>query len=752
MTMGSQRMRSDPNGGEPAKVLAWIERICHAGHVPASALHLACTIGQELVSADRWSVLSIPPPSDPTVHQPSHVEASVAACPTQPDSVGRSVDVEQYPEVAAAVATQQMVLIDDVHDDARFAPLELPDELRSVAAIPLFGLGRLVGVLHVRSSSRVLMTEVARSALAQIASVAGMALGAEQALAREQLAIASAQEQAARGLRASNRRLRRLNKIKDELVAVCAHDLRAPITVISGHVDVLLGERIGPLLPRQRQSVERIQKQSERMLGLLEELLGARALGVDSLEVTPRTGDLAALVRECIDELAVSFQDRHLACTLDVKPAPALGTVLFDAAQLRKVVVNLLTNALKYTPPGGAITVALAQQDHSAHLRITDTGPGIAAPLVERIFEPYRRGDHAHGTPGVGLGLAICREIVERHGGEIWVESEVARGSTFHVAMPIEGDALEPASAPAAQRKHIVLIDDDPVDLETTAGLLENAGYHVTTLSDGGVGIPEVRGNPPDLILLDIKMPGVSGFEVAQRLKLDARTADVPILFLSGSSHVEDRVRGLELGADAVLLKPFHARELIANIERSLHSAAERALIVAQAMRDELTGVGNYRYFVEHRGAELERARRYGYPLALVVMDLDHLKSINERLGHSAGSHALARLGHILRAEARRSDIVARYGGDEFVALLPHASLAEAYRFAERIRSHLTEVVLAEVPEPVRPTVSVGVTALLDTDHGPALEEAFARADAAVFAAKREGGDRVVASAGEFPS
>ncbi len=748
-------MHSQPNDGDSAQVLSWIERICHAGQVPASALHLACTIGQELVSADRWSVLSIPsPPAERAPRERLHIEASVAACPTAPDSVGRSVDVGQYPEVVAAVATQQLVVVDDVRDDARFAPFEhrLPDELKSVAAIPLFGLGRLVGVLHVRSSSRVLMTDSARAALAQIASVAGMALGAEQALAREQLALANAQEQAARGLRASNRRLRRLNKIKDELVAVCAHDLRAPITVICGHVEVLLGERLGPLLPRQRQSVERIQKQSERMLGLLEELLGAKALGVDSLEVTPTSGDLAAFVRECVDELAVAFQDRHLCCALEVLPAPALRTVRFDAAQLRKVVVNLLSNALKYTPAEGRIAVSLAQQDHRAHLSIADTGPGIAAPMMERIFEPYRRGDDAQGTPGVGLGLAICREIVERHGGEIWVESERGRGSTFHVALPLEGEAVEPAHGPTPQRKHLVLIDDDPVDLETTAGLLENAGYHVTTLSDGRVGIPEVRGNPPDLILLDIKMPGVSGFEVAQRLKRDARTADVPILFLSGSSHVEDRVRGLQLGADAVLLKPFHARELIANIERSLHSAAERALILAQAMRDELTGIGNYRYFVEHRGAELERARRYGYPLALVVMDLDHLKVINDRLGHSAGSHALARLGHLLRAEARRSDIVARYGGDEFVALLPHATLREAHRFAERIRAHLGEVVLAEHPERICPTVSIGVTALLETDRGQALEEAFARADAAVYVAKREGGDRVISSPVDVPS
>ncbi len=545
-----------------------------------------------------------------------------------------------------------------------------------------------------------------------------------------------------RGLRASNRRLRRLNKIKDELVAVCAHDMRAPITVIAGHVELLLGERLGPLTPRQRQSVERIQRQVGRMIALLEELLRAQALGVDSLEVAPEPGDLPALLRECVDELAVAFQERGLGCALEL--AEDLPSVRFDRGQLRKVVVNLLANSLKYTPKGGSVTLALAVDGRGAHLRLTDTGRGIAPATIERIFEPYRRGAEAGDAPGVGLGLAICREIVERHGGEIWVESQLGLGSTFHVTLPLEVEAPSLVTVSRAAHRHIVLIDDDPVALETTAALLEQSGYAVTALSDGRVGIPEVRGDPPDLILLDLKMPGVSGFEVARRLKRDTRTADVPILFLSGSRQVEDRVRGLQLGADAFLEKPFHARELIAHIERSLHSAAERALILAQVSQDELTGVGNYRYFRDHRAAEVERARRYGYPLALVFMDLDQLKRINDRLGHDAGSKVLAHLGHLLRAHARRSDIVARYGGDEFLALLPHVNPGEAFAFADRIRGQLRELVLSELPERIYPTVSVGVSALCEADRGHELEESLGRADQALYKAKRGGGDRVV--------
>lgn len=689
--------------------LDWIQRLCEAGGLAAAdTLACVCAGAQQLIQAERLSALAF-------TSAPGAGEARVAACPSAPDAVGTLIDVRRYPEIGLAAETLDLVVIDDVRRDERFAELRdtLPPGLQSVAALPLPAAGRALGVLHVRSSRPVHIEAPARALLAAAASVAGLALASRP----QQLAEATQQERLVRNLRASNRRLRRLGQIRDELIAVCSHDLRAPLTVAAAHVDLLLRGKIGPLGERQVQSVMKIRRQGERMLALIDELLGARARGMDSLEVRPEPGDLGALVRECAEEMTIAFHQRRIRLVTDVDPG--LPACRFDAGQLRKVLTNLLSNALKFTPEGGAVTVTLTA-DERLRLRVADTGPGIPPDAVDRIFEPYQRGDGARGTAGYGLGLAICSEIVERHGGEIWVESRPGAGAVFHVALP--ADVAHPGAAAPARSRQIAIIDDDPEVLEATAELLRQAGYGVTTLSDGREGIPEVRGAPPDLILLDIKMPALSGFDVAQRLKRDARTASVPIVFLSGSGLVEDRVRGLQVGGDAVLVKPFYGEELVAQIERSLAAADERARMGALNGREGIAGEGR-RQATDRFANEVARARRHGHPLSVAVLELD-------RLGE-ADAGALARLGELVRAEARSTDLVLRWGAAAVLAVLPHATRDEAAAFAERVRGH------TDAP------VSAGVAALAPAEAG--LAEALARAEAALRAAHAAGGERVAA-------
>jgi len=311
--------------------------------------------------------------------------------------------------------------------------------------------------------------------------------------------------------------------------------------------------------------------------------------------------------------------------------------------------------------------------------------------------------------------------------------------SVAHVA-PLAPAAPGPAGqpSPAAIRPRVLIIDDDEAAREAIARQLEQRGYAVRGLGDADAAVEEIRRDPPDLALLDVRLPGMDGFALAEHLAHDPRTADVPVLFLSAWDAVEDRIRGLALGADDFLTKPVDDRELAARVERSLRHATQNRQLRAEAGLDGLTRIANYRVFCERLKDEQERAQQRREPLSLVVLDVDGLKSLNDEHGHEAGNRALQDLGAALAAGARRADCVARYGGDEFVALLPGTKPADALGFAERILADFTARVAARHASC---TVSAGVASLADGSSGASLE-LFAQADAALYRAKHAGGAR----------
>ena len=292
--------------------------------------------------------------------------------------------------------------------------------------------------------------------------------------------------------------------------------------------------------------------------------------------------------------------------------------------------------------------------------------------------------------------------------------------------------------SPAAIRPRVLIIDDDEPAREAIARQLEQRGYAVRGLGDADAAVEEIRRDPPDLALLDVRLPGMDGFALAEHLARDPRTAEVPILFLSAWDAVEDRIRGLALGADDFLTKPVDDRELAARVERSLRHATQNRQLRAEAGLDGLTRIANYRVFCERLKDEQERAQQRREPLSLVVLDVDGLKSLNDEHGHEAGNRALQDLGAALAAGARRADSVARYGGDEFVALLPGTKPADALGFAERILADFTARVAARHASC---TVSAGVASLADGSSGASLD-LFAQADAALYRAKHAGGAR----------
>ena len=237
---------------------------------------------------------------------------------------------------------------------------------------------------------------------------------------------------------------------------------------------------------------------------------------------------------------------------------------------------------------------------------------------------------------------------------------------------------------------------------------------------------------------MDVRLPDRDGFSVASELARERRTATVPILFLSAAEDLATRVRSLRSEELDFLPKPFLLKELLARVQQSILRADNRNRLLHSTRIDELTGLGNVRMFEERLAAEAARVDRYHTPLTVVVMDLDKLKVINDTHGHATGSAVLRAVGEALRHAIRETDMAARYGGDEFVVLLPHTELAQGVAFAGRVLGNVRSL----HPSGLSISVSIGVAAF-DKGIDGSLRHLFDRADKAAYRAKRDGGDRV---------
>jgi two-component system cell cycle response regulator len=329
-----------------------------------------------------------------------------------------------------------------------------------------------------------------------------------------------------------------------------------------------------------------------------------------------------------------------------------------------------------------------------------------------------------------------------------WHAHEAAMTARFRVGldsgMPQAAPwtAEEPPAVPTnlgEPKRRILVVDDDRVMAFTLLELLEDAGYAVEVATDGADGVARAVSGRPDLILLDVNLPPTDGFDTATRIRKSPDAKEVPILFVSGLRDLAERMRQVAIADVDFLRKPFGFDELLTRIERVLDLARARRTLHRQAEIDELTGLGNLRLFQTRLSEEHARYLRYGEPFALVAVDVDKLKRINDEHGHLAGNEALCAIADVLRNEAREVDIPARYGGDEFLIILPHTTLVAAAVFADRVRDAVRGRVVRGLPL----SVSIGVASLDRPGSAESAHELLHRADAAAYRAKRAGGDAV---------
>jgi len=292
---------------------------------------------------------------------------------------------------------------------------------------------------------------------------------------------------------------------------------------------------------------------------------------------------------------------------------------------------------------------------------------------------------------------------------------------------------------------HTVLVIDDSPDVHRLLDArLRPEGLVMHYALSAEEGLAKSRELRPDLILLDVDLPLVTGFEVCQKLKEDPNLTHVPVIFLTGAAEIHTKVQGFDLGAVDYVTKPFEPAELRARVRAALRTKRYHDLLSARSSVDGLTGVWNRSYFNQRFGEEISAAQRYGRTVSLVMLDLDNFKALNDSFGHPFGDLVLQTVGDILHTQLRTTDAPCRFGGEEFALILSETAEEGAVFTAERVREQIAAAAFRPKDRHVRVTASLGVACSTLFD-APTLSvsKVVTAADDALYAAKREGRDRV---------
>jgi PAS domain S-box-containing protein len=534
------------------------------------------------------------------------LEPGTAASPVQIDLAAADAP---WP-VAAVIASGETQILEPLPAAAALLPA------RRVAVIPLAhpGEARPAGVLVAAASPRLILDGKYRSFLELVAGQIATALSKARALAEAQ---------------ARAEALAEIDRAKTAFFSNVSHELRTPLTLILGPAQDALAQ--GGKMPAE--DVERwqlVHRNGLRLLKLVNTLLDFSRIEAGRVQASYEPSDLAVLTRDVASAFESAVESAGLRYKLAIETLEE--PVFVDHDMWEKILLNLLSNALKFTFEG-EIEVALRQHGKQARLTVRDTGTGVPADQLSLLFDRFHRvpGARSRTHEGTGIGLSLVHELVKLQGGSVTVESVVDQGTTFTVALPFGAahlpqdriasprdlsstgigvapfveealrwdprqradgaPELAPASsAPGGAR---ILLADDNADMRDYVTRLLQKRYSVETVADGASALKRARAEPPDLILSDVMMPGLNGYELLQALRADELTRGIPMIFLSARAGEESRIEGLAAGADDYLVKPFSARELIARVGTHLEISrlrieAERARKLLETVVDQM--------------------------------------------------------------------------------------------------------------------------------------------------------------------
>ena len=295
------------------------------------------------------------------------------------------------------------------------------------------------------------------------------------------------------------------------------------------------------------------------------------------------------------------------------------------------------------------------------------------------------------------------------------------------------------------RKKKILVVDDASNTLAILENFLIKNNYEVFTAVDGISGFEIARSSLPDLILLDVMMPGEVGYDTCRRIRACKEIADVPVIFITAMNQQHDVIKAFEAGGNDYVVKPFFFQEILHRIRVHMDNKLLREQLYEMSMKDMLTGLWNRRYFIDNAFVEFERSLRYKRNMSFVICDIDDFKLINDSYGHCVGDKVLKKIAGVLLDSVRPSDCVGRWGGEEFVVLLPETDKLIASEVADRVRLALSELCVSCEEGDIRVTLSFGVSDLSNLDpNGSALDSIYTIADKCLYAAKKAGKNRVV--------
>ncbi|RME40977.1 MAG: response regulator [Planctomycetota bacterium] len=462
-----------------------------------------------------------------------------------------------------------------------------------------------------------------------------------------------------RRLQESYERLKENDRLKTEFFSNISHELRTPLTLILAPVENMREERLGALNAEQRRALDVVQRNTVRLLNLINDLLDFAKIDAGKVSLNPEPVDLNELVMDLVSSASLLAQDRGIA--LDFSPDETIPPAMLDRTKIEKVVVNLVSNALKFTSEGGRIGLETRYQNDQLTLIVSDTGIGIAPKDHALVFQRFVQvdGSLSRRYEGTGLGLPMVKEFVELHGGRVSLESELGQGACFTVTLPFvparasTSTAREDNAADLRPRRHsailvpeaptavtrnreaprnaeTILIVDDSTEMLGVLRTILGSEYHVLEASNGEDGWRLALEHEPDIIISDVMMPGLNGYEFCARIKGDERTARIGFIMLTAKADLAMKIEGLDQGADEYLVKPFNTRELQARV---------RSLIKVRRLDRQL----------QRRNQELERTLR-------------ELTRARDRLVHSEKMSSLGQLAAGIAHEINNS-VNAVYNG-----------------------------------------------------------------------------------------
>ncbi len=438
-------------------------------------------------------------------------------------------------------------VLEDLEADPIFQGTEFVNMgIRSLVSIPLKSKDVLLGTMLLYSTEQREIDGDDLQLLVSIGNQVGMMI--------ENITLYQQEQQA-------RERLEELNKLKDDFLSIVSHDMRSPLTAILGASELLLDDMFleTPLSQEQRELVDNIHTMGQQQLHLVNDLLDLAKIESGKLELNPTRTYLHVVAEQCYTTLKLLAEKKNISMTFSAQND--LPKVSFDVPKISQVINNLVGNAIKFTKPGGTITLSVQQENDDVLVSVSDTGEGIEPEHLSGLFSKFQqlKSVGTGGERGSGLGLSICKNLVELHQGKIWVESRIGVGSTFSFTLPITEDV-------------ILIIDDSPFVVRSLEKILLEHIRHIKVVHalNGPEGIERVEELSPLVIVLDYMMPDMNGIEVFQEMLNRFGMNVPPTIFLTASQDLDVRRRIFELGADDYLQKPVDIHDLLPRISRFL--------------------------------------------------------------------------------------------------------------------------------------------------------------------------------------